>query len=139
MGVIEIDRNPSPRTLRFFGLLFAVFCGLVGALLRWRFDLGTAATVVWIAGAGVAALYYLVPPLRRPLYLGWIHAAFPIGWLLSHLLLALVYYGVLTPIGLVMRLFRRDPLHRRFDPEAESYWVEYRASADPTRRYFRQF
>ncbi len=139
MAVLEINRDPSPKTLLSFGALLALFCGLVGALLYWRFDLPQAARIVWIAGLGLAVLYYAVPPLRRPIYLGWIYAAFPIGWLLSHLLLAVIYYLVLTPIALVMRLLvGRDALHRRFDSDAGSYWVEYRSSRDP-KRYFRQF
>ena len=138
MAVIEINRDPSPKTLLWFGALLALFCGLVGALLTWRFDLHRAATIVWSVGLGLAIVYYAIPPLRRPLYLGWIYAFFPLGWLLSHLLLGVIYYLILTPIGLVMRLFGRDTLRRRLDPDAESYWIEYGARKDP-KRYFRQF
>jgi hypothetical protein len=52
--------------------------------------------------------------------------------------LAMVYYGIFTPIGLGLRLMGRDPLRRRFDPQARSYWVDRRAPAD-VKRYFRQF
>lgn len=138
MALIEIDRDPSPRTLLLFGPLLALFAGLVGVLLRWRFDLPAAATAVWIAGGGLASLALFVPLLRRPLYLGWVFAAFPVGWVLSHVVLALLYYAVLTPIGLVMRLGGRDVLRRRFDRDADSYWIEYRSRSD-TKRYFRQF
>lgn len=138
MAIIDINRDPSRKTMLWFGALLALFCGLVGALLHWRFDLPRAARVVWTAGAGLAALYYAAPPLRRPIYLGWIYAFFPLGWVLSHILLGTIYYLVLTPIGLIMRLFGRDPLRRRFEPDAETYWIEYAAGQDP-KRYFRQF
>ena len=65
-------------------------------------------------------------------------AAVPIGWTLSHLVLGAVYYGVFTPIGLVMRLLGHDPLERRFDPTATSYWIERTDRSDPA-RHFRQF
>ena len=138
MAVIEINRDPSPRSLLWFGVLLALFGGLVGAVLWWRFDLHQAARIVWIVAVGLAVVYYAVPPLRRPLYLGWIYAFFPLGWVLSHALLGAIYYLVLTPIGLVMRLFGRDSLRRRRDPDAETYWIEYGPPKDP-KRYFRQF
>jgi len=45
---------------------------------------------------------------------------------------------VFTPIGLTMRLFGWDPLERRFDPNASTYWVEHKPPASPS-RYFQQF
>jgi len=56
----------------------------------------------------------------------------------SHLVMAIIFYGVLTPIGLAMRLGGRDPLHRKFDRAAGSYWVDRRRPAD-VKRYFKQF
>lgn len=137
MALVEVNKNPSTRELRVFGLLLLVFAGVVGALLRWKANAPDAARVVWIAGAGLVAVYFVVPPLRRPIYLAWIYATLPIGWVVSHALLAAVYYGIFTPVGLVMRLFGRDTMARRFDPAARSYWVEHDPSKDP-QRYFRQ-
>ena len=138
MAVIEINRDPSPKALRAFGLLLAVFCGLVGLLLAWRFDAPVAARWVWITGGGLAVLYYAVPPLRLPMYRGWLYLFFPVGWVLSHVLLAVIYYLVLTPIGLVRRVVGKDPMARSFDPAASTYWTAHRARQDPD-RYFRQF
>ena len=98
----------------------------------------TAASVLWIAGPVVAAIYYGLPVIRKPVYLAWVYAAFPIGWTVSHLLLAVVYYLVLTPIGLALRLFGRDIVSRRFDRSATTHWIERRPVDDRT-RYFRQF
>jgi hypothetical protein len=66
------------------------------------------------------------------------YAAFPIGWLVSHALLAIIYYLVITPIGLVMRGLGKDPIQKRFDPTRKSYWVKREATRDRS-RYFRQF
>ena len=52
--------------------------------------------------------------------------------------LLLVYYGLVTPIGLVFRLMGRDPLQRRFDRALDSYWIRRRSSL-PAKRYFQQF
>ena len=63
---------------------------------------------------------------------------FPIGIVVSHLLIATVYYLCITPIGLLLRLRGRDVLKRRFPAGEESYWIERKAVEDKG-RYFRQF
>ena len=138
MAVIEINHNPSPRELRWFGILLVVFAGVVGGLLRWQWDTPVAARVIWGGGAAVGTAYAVIPPARRYVYLGWIYAVFPIGWVVSHVLLALIYYAVFTPIGLLLRLFGHDPMQRTFDRSAATYWIVHRPERD-MRRYFRQF
>jgi hypothetical protein len=61
----------------------------------------------------------------------------PLAWTVSTVLLILVYYLVLTPIGLALRLAGRDRMGRRFDSDRTTYWVK-RNESDPS-RYFRQF
>ncbi len=135
MAVIEINRDPSPRDLAIFGALLALFVALAGWLLRRQ---GVAGAAVWGAGALLVAVYLVVPAARRPIYLGWMYAVFPIGWVISHAVLAGIYYGVFTPIGLVLRFAGRDPLARRFDRSAPSYWQPHRPDLH-RRRYFRQY
>ena len=138
MAMIEINKDPSRRELSWFGLLVAAFFGIVGAIVFWQFDAPVTARAIWIAGVGITLLYYVLPPLRRPLYLGWIYAALPIGWVISHVLMGLIFYVVFLLVGLGMRLCRYDPMRRRFDPGASTYWVEHRPGGNPD-RYFRQF
>jgi hypothetical protein len=56
----------------------------------------------------------------------------------SHVVLLLVFAVVVTPVALLLRLLGRDPLERRPDPRAATYWVDRKTEPDP-RRYFRQF
>lgn len=137
MAVIEINRNPSRRELAWFGWLLPIFTALLGLLTWWRASLDAASWIWWIGGA-LSAVVFLVPPLRRPIYVGWMLAVFPIGWVISHTVLAAIYYLVFTPIGLLMKLVGYDPMHRRREPEAKTYWVE-RAPTAGVGRYFRQF
>ena len=65
-------------------------------------------------------------------------AVYPIGWIISHALLAMIYYLAITPIGVVMRLCGRDPLQRALDRSAKTYWTPHNVSED-TERYFQQF
>ena len=138
MALIEIDRHPTERQLRWFGILLAGFVVLAGALARWQLEEPTAARWTWAGGATVVAAHAAVRPLRRWIYLGWLYAAFPIGWAVSHLLLAAAYYVVLTPIGILMRWIVGDPLDRARDRDASTYWAVRRPASD-VRRYFRQF
>jgi hypothetical protein len=135
MAVIEIQKNPSRRDLTVFGFLLLVFAGVVGAGLYFRSGAHEAARIVWIAGAVLVSVFFAARPLQRPIYLGWVYATFPIGYVLSHLILGAVFYLVFTPVGLVMRLFGYDPMRRKMEPR--SYWVP----RDPQRpgRYFNQY
>jgi hypothetical protein len=117
-------------------MVLAVF-GVVGGVVLWRLEALGAAQALWSIGGVFALVYYTVRPLRRPLYNVWMGLTRPIGWAVSHLVLAVVFYALITPIGSVMRLFGRDALERRFDPAAQSYWAA-RDPGDDTARYFRQ-
>jgi hypothetical protein len=138
MALIEINKNPSPRDLRWFGVIVAAVLGLIGLVARFLWAAPKVAMVLWIAAAAIFVVYYAVPPLRRWMYIGWMYLVFPIGFVIGHVLLGIAYYLVLTPVGLLMRLFRYDPMTRRFEPDAASYWIE-RRPADDKKRYFRQF
>ena len=138
MGIIEVEKDFSRRELLWFGPLFALFVGIVGAILIRRFGANAAAYTIWAIAAPLIVVYYLIPTIRRPLYLGWMYAAMPFGWVISHLLLAGIYFFVITPIGLLMRLVRYDPMKRGFDKSAKSYWITREPIRD-TNRYFKQY
>jgi Saxitoxin biosynthesis operon protein SxtJ len=138
MAVIDINRNPSRRDLTWFGLLLVVFFGLVGALVLWHAQSAIAAWIIWSLGAILGIVYFAVRPLRHPLYIGWMSVFYPIGWTVSHLILGIIFFLVLTPIGLLMRLCGYDPMQRQFEREAPSYWLSHNPT-DDTARYFRQF
>ena len=138
MALLEINRNPSRRDLAWFGLVLFLFFLVIGGVLGRALASDVARYVAWAAGAILALAYYAVPGWRRPMFVGWMYAASPIGFVMSHLLLGVVYFGVVTPIGLLMRAMGHDPMTRRFDRSATTYWVERQQVSD-VKRYFRQF
>ena len=138
MSLIHIDKNPPAIVMRLMGLLMALGFGIAGAVAGLGFGAWGVSPWLWGIGIALALVYYAVPPLRRPLYLGWMYAAAPVGWVLTHASMALVYFGVLTPVGLVMRLFGYDPMRRRGDPAGGSYWVDHQSAGDLD-QYFRQY
>ena len=135
--MIEINKNPSPRTLRQFSIAGGVFAAIVGYLFMTPGGSLIVPATIWSLGAAVAVLGLIKPPLVLWVYLGMSWLTAPIGIVISLTVLAIVYYIVVTPIGLVMRLLGNDPLGRRREPDAETYWRK-RKEPEPN-RYFRQF
>jgi multisubunit Na+/H+ antiporter MnhG subunit len=138
MAITTFNRNPTAADLRTFGCLLVPFVAVFGAVVRLRTGSPAAALAIWVVGGLLAAVFLAVPPARRPIFLGWSGLTYPIGWVVSHAVLAVVFYLVITPIGVVLRRVSRDPLDRRLEPTRPSYWTE-RDGAPAVGRYFRQF
>jgi hypothetical protein len=133
----DIPFRPSTRILRqFAGLWILFFGGLAGwhAGVRGNLRLAAALAALAVVVGGVGLIR---PQTVRWIYVGWMILVFPIGWTVSRLLLAGLYYGLITPIGLVQRLMGRDALQLRFR-ERQTYWMDKPSPTDP-RSYFRQF
>ena len=139
MSLVSVNWNPSSKDLNGFRII-AVMAGVVLATVFYLFkgtDLRWCAAIV-AAGVCVALSGCVSLKLTRCLYLGMVVITLPIGWTVSLVLMALVYFGLITPLGLLFRLMGRDVLKRRFDPEAKSYWTAHEQTTQVD-RYFRQF
>ena len=139
MSVVEINIDPSRRQLNQFGFIWMGFVAFFGVIAFFKLRSPSLASGLWVAAVVVPVVGWIFPRFMRWVFLGMSYLAFPIGFVVSHVVLAVVYYLVLTPIGLLTRLFGYDSMKRRFDPEAKSYWVERSAAAVDSKRYFRQF
>jgi hypothetical protein len=130
--------NREHRTRQLAGALLPLLFGATGAAASSGLPARSVLFPLAAIGVGGALAIWAAPGIGKRIWVGWMTAAAPIGWSLSHVVLAAVYYLVLTPIGLVMRAAGRDPLARRFDRAAASYWIK-RDPQVSTERYFRQF
>ncbi len=138
MSLVKINWQPDEKTLREFSEWWLFFLGMVASPLAWsRGHWGLAATF-WVAAVAGRLLGALRPRWMRPVFLGLTLATWPIGWVVSHLALGVIYFGVFTAVGLVFRLLGRDPLQRRFDRSAATYWEAYNPNQGKA-RYLRQF
>ena len=139
MFLAEINWHPNRKELRTFAiialiaaiLLALLLCEFKGVGIRW----GVA---IFSLGAVILLSSFISLRLTRVIYLGLILATRPIGLLMSFLLLATFYFGILTPLALLFRLIGRDTLHRKFDPDTDSYWITHR-KPDSLDRYYNQF
>jgi len=135
----ETSGRVSVRTLReFAGLCLAIFGGLFA--LSWYRHQHAPNPAGWIAGSlavlvGVPGLIW--PEAIRPVYVGVTALTRPIGHVFGLVLLAVVYYGVMTPLAVAFRMVGRDGLGR-YRPKSETYWVDRLPSPD-VRLYLRQY
>ena len=138
----ETNWNPSPRELRSFGKVIAIGFPIVALLLgapAWVRSHSLPAWSLWLGGVGLGAglACMLMPRMARPLYLAWMAVGCCIGLVVANVLLAAIYFLVVTPIGLALRVTGRDPLRRGIERGRASYWDDAQKS-DDAERYFRQ-
>jgi hypothetical protein len=106
---------------RSFGLVFAGFCALLGALSFYR---GGTRWYYWLPLAALmAVLAYAAPSVLAPLNRLWAKFGLMLHSIVSPLILGVLFYVGVTPIGFLMRLAGKDPMRRRFEPAAKSYWI----------------
>jgi hypothetical protein len=132
----DVVAPPPPKVLRQFAVLCLVVFGTMGAVGLWRGS-STATTAIAAAGVLVGLVGVVSPRAIRWVYSGWMVAVFPIGWTISRIILAALFYLVFTPVALVFRLIRRDALRLRPD-DASSQWAP-KPGAASSDQYFRQF
>ncbi len=112
---------PARASDRAFGAAFAVVFAVIGAVAWIRGGSPLAWPFVVSGALLVAGL--LTPELLSPLNKAWAEVSALLHRIVSPVALALLFYGVMAPTGLAMRLLRRDPLRLRRDPDAASYWI----------------
>jgi hypothetical protein len=123
--------TPAPldaKALRKFGLTVGlVLVGLFGlALPLWKRRAVPATLPIWPwPPGGLLCLLALVAPTSlRGFHALWMRAGGLLGWVNTRLILTALFLAVFTPIGLVMRLFGRDPMGRKLDRKAKSFRIE---------------
>ena len=131
----QLDR--SPRALRRFGFTVASALLLLGALLFWRHHRG-AGFVFAALGALLFIVAAVAPPLLKWLHGPWMILSLALGWIMTRLLLTIAFFLIVTPIGLLQRLFGKRPIEIAFRTGATSYWQPRTARPLPA-DYEKQF
>jgi hypothetical protein len=130
--------HPSLSTLRQFAGLSLIALGgaaYVQGFVRHHVEL---AEVLAVIGFGIGAVGLIKPAFIRPIFVAATVLTFPIGWAVSRLILACLYFGLVTPVAVVFRLIGRDTLRRRHSASTNTYWSAKILSSDP-KSYFRMF
>ena len=136
--------NPSVAARRAFGRMLAAGMPVSGAfwLLIVRWSTGEwrwmVPAMIIAVGGGLGVLLAFIPSLARPFYCAWYFIALCCEVAVTHTLLTILYFGVVTPYALWTRLTHRKAIQKRPDYNVRSYWHAAEKPVDP-RRYFRQF
>jgi hypothetical protein len=139
MSLVTINWRPDKNELRKFGTGALFMLPLIAALLAWLRHLPlTWVLCICAAGAIIFVLSRINSLLVKPVYLGLMLVSAPIGFAVSFVVLAIFYYLMLTPVGLIFKLMGRDVLANKFDKQTKTYWVTCQGP-ESVKRYFNQF
>ncbi len=120
----ELKEIKSNKTeCRKFGITIGVFLFLLAALL-FGFTKEFYPIITSIAGLLIIA-GIVFPNILKPLQIAWMGFATILGYIMSRVIIIILFYFVVTPIGLVAKLFGKDFLDRKLDRSSDSYW-QYR-------------
>ncbi|HEU4685551.1 MAG TPA: SxtJ family membrane protein [Nitrospira sp.] len=116
------SQEVTKKVLRQFGLMVGgIFLVIALWPLVWRQEpLRSWALVVGLVLTLTGAV---MPEALRQIYRGWMFLGHVLGWVNTRIILGILFYGIVTPMGIVMKLTGRDPMRRGFDPEATTYRV----------------
>ena len=111
--------------LRKFGITTgAIIVVLFALFFPWVFDITTMPMWPWIIAGVLWVPALLMPGVLRPVYTTWMKIGHGIGWVNTRIILGLLFYVLVLPMGLIMRLFGNDPMARKRDESASSYRIE---------------
>ena len=140
----EVNWNPAQSERRKFALSLAIgfpCIAIVLLVLGWLRGKGWNLPLAAVIGGGGLALGLLLlalPQIARPFYVGWYFVACCIGIVVGNLALAIVFFVLVTGLGLLMRALGRCPVSKTFDKRAPTYWRDAER-VDDASRYYRQF
>ncbi|MDA1091006.1 MAG: SxtJ family membrane protein [Proteobacteria bacterium] len=129
------EDGPKVGSERSFGIVFAVVFAIIGLAPLW--DGSPYRLWALIVAAAFLAAGMVAPVVLRPLNKIWFLFGMALHKVMNPLIMGLLFYLTVTPIALIMRMVGKDPLNRRFDPDAKSYWV-VREPAGPAPETMRQ-
>jgi len=133
MEKLNLDKN----NLKKFGITMGVAFFLITLILSLRHK--QVILPIAITSLAFFILALSLPVLLKPVYIFWMKLAFILGWFNTRLILYVLFYLIFTPIGLLMRLFGRNPLDRRIEKHKDSYWRRKDKREFQPLNYERQF
>ena len=118
MDIPTLDK----KGLRKFGITTGVIVVVIFALFfPWVLDLESMPKWPWILAGLLWVPALLVPNALRPVYTTWMKIGHAIGWINTRIILGVLFYALVLPMGLIMRLFGKDPMARKLSKSVSSY------------------
>ncbi len=133
---MDVDTS-SRKEQRAFGLVMAVAIVVV-TVIHWLIRRELATWPFYISAA-FAVLGLVAPIVLKPVFVVWIKFSLLLNWTVTRILLSIIFYLMIAPTGWLMLIFSDDPLKRRFDADAETYWEEPEDQPEDPARYENMF
>ena len=131
------DMRKDNKAIRDFGILIGfILLFIAGILFYKERDLNLPIIALGISFIGLGLV---IPIFLKPFYLIWMVFAVILGWFMSRLILVILFYFILTPIGLVGKLFGKNFLGNNFNSSANSYWNLRDSKSEINQDYEKQF
>ena len=113
------------KGLRKFGITTGVIIVvLFAAFFPWIFDVSVMPMWPWILAGMLWVLAILIPGALRPVYTTWMKIGHVLGWINTRVILGFLFYVMVLPMGLTMRLFGKDPMARKIESSVSSYRIK---------------
>ena len=117
-----MNQSTTHKELRQFGLLVGGIFTIIGL---WPFVIRNEPLRLWAIGPGglLIVLGAIMPQVLAPIHKGWMKVGHILGWINTRILLGIVFYGLVTPIGMVFRLMGKDSMRQVFAKDSPTYRV----------------
>lgn len=127
----------TKKELRNFGITIGVILLVIGGYLFFK-ELGSYQTFLYLAIA-LIGLGLIIPNLLKPIYLIWMIFAVIIGWVMTRVILSLLFYLIITPIGIIAKILNKDFLNLKKEYGKATYWNKRDRSLELNQDYSKQF
>ena len=129
--------DTSTIAVRKTGITVGIVLLLLSLLLWW---FGKATFLYFLISGGIFILFALIAiPVLRPFHIAWMMLALLMGFVMSRVILTILFYVVLTPIGIIAKLARKKFMPLSFDKKADTYWEKRTNTIKQPVDYERQF
>ncbi|MFA4946987.1 MAG: SxtJ family membrane protein [Candidatus Krumholzibacteriia bacterium] len=136
----ELKKLKQDRAaLRNFGLTMAAALALIGVAMHFVGRHPRRAFWTWVVAAAFLFFGLVAPRALKGIHRAWMALAFVLGWFVSRIILGVIFFGVITPIGVVMKLAGKDVLREKIDRSATTYWIPRESAAEDPKRCEKPF
>jgi len=127
----------NKKEWRNFGIGVSIILSVI-AVVQWYFDSGLY-LYLFITAAVLLLCALIIPIILKPLFILFSYLGFVLGWIMTRIILTILFYLVFTPIGFLMRLFGKKLLDTSFDRTTKTYWMDREKTEFPSVNYKNQF
>ena len=134
----EIKNIKSKKNdFRNFGLIIGAVLIAIVMLVFWKEK--QSYNILMIVGVALCVTSLILPVILKPFYFAWMTFAVILGWIMTRVILSLIFYGIITPIGLLSRLVGKKFLNLKLNKKENTYWNHRKKYSLKKANYEKQF